>query len=245
MKVSVIMPVYNEVATIDEIVRRVRRQPFDIELIAVDDGSSDGSRDRLARLQEAGSICALFHERNAGKGAAVMTGLAAASGEVVIIQDADLEYDPADYARLLEPIVAGKADVVYGSRLVGGEAHRVLYFWHYVVNRMLTLVADAFTNLNLSDMETGYKVFRREVLGAITLREPRFGFDPEVTIKAARTGARFYEVGISYAGRSYAQGKKIGWRDGMTVLRSIVRYGIWEALWARPTRILDGRSPPA
>jgi glycosyltransferase involved in cell wall biosynthesis len=226
MKLSVVIPAYNEVATIEEIIRRVQAVEMDKEIIVVDDGSTDGTREKLRQLADDGAVRALFHEENRGKGAALRTGFAAATGEIVIVQDADLEYDPAQYPKLTKPIMDGEADVVYGSRFVGGESHRVVYFWHYVGNRLLTLLSNCFTDLNMTDMETGYKVFRREVLERLSLREDRFGFEPEVTAKVAALRCRVYEVGISYYGRTYAEGKKIGWRDGVHAVWCVLRYNL-------------------
>jgi glycosyltransferase involved in cell wall biosynthesis len=220
----VVMPVFNERLTIDEIITRVLAVPVRIQLIVVDDCSTDGTGDLLRRLPDAPDLVRLFHEINRGKGAALRTGFRAATGEVVVVQDADLEYDPSEYAKMLRPIEDGRADVVYGSRFVGGECHRVLYFWHSLGNRFLTLLSNAFTNLNLTDMETCYKMFRREIIQAIDLREDRFGFEPEVTAKIAATRCRLYEVGISYSGRTYEEGKKIGWRDGVRAVWCIVKY---------------------
>jgi glycosyltransferase involved in cell wall biosynthesis len=226
MRLSIIMPVYNEAATILDIVRRVRavELPFRREIIIVDDFSTDGTRDFLASLSDLPEIRVILHERNRGKGAALRTGFAAATGDIVIVQDADLEYDPEEYPRLVQPIIEKEADVVYGSRFAGGECHRVLYFWHYVGNRILTLFSNALTNLNLTDMETCYKVFRREIIQSIDLQEDRFGFEPEVTAKVASLSCRIYEVGISYAGRTYDEGKKIGWRDGIRAMWCILKY---------------------
>ena len=224
MKLSVVIPVYNENASIGELVRRVRAAPVDKEIILVDDCSTDGTRDTLQALASAGDLTILYHDRNRGKGAALRTGIAAARGEAVIIQDADLEYDPQDYLKLLEPIRNGRADVVFGSRFSGGETHRVMYFWHAVGNKLLTLLSNMFTNLNLTDMEVCYKLFRREIIQQIVIEENRFGFEPEITAKLARTGCRIYEVGISYFGRTYEEGKKIGWKDGFRALYCIVKY---------------------
>ncbi len=236
-RVSVVMPVYNEIDTIDEIVRKVRSVSPDLELITVDDGSSDGSRDVQARLQEEGLISqVILHEKNKGKGGALATGFEAATRDIVIIQDADLEYDPNEYRLLLAPILADKADVVYGSRFMGGQPHRVLYFWHYLGNRFLTLLSNMVTNLNLTDMETCYKCFRREVLDEMTLEERGFGVEPEITAKVAHGRWRVYEVGISYAGRTYAEGKKIGWRDGFRALHCILKYGMFRRHRRPPKR---------
>ncbi len=228
-KLSVVMPVFNERSTLEQIVRRVLEVevPLEKELILIDDGSSDGTRELYPSICEQfkpADIRVIQHERNRGKGAALRTGFAAATGDIVLIQDADLEYDPRDYPRLLAPILEGKADVVYGSRFVGGEAHRVLLFWHMVGNRILTCLSNAFTNLNLTDMETCYKVFRAEVLRSMTLRSDRFTIEPELTAKVAKGRWRVYEVGISYAGRDYAEGKKITWRDGLAAIWAIARY---------------------
>ena len=226
-RVSVVMPVYNEEATLEAIVRRVKKAAPEVELVAVDDGSADASGSILSRLEAEGLVDRIFvHERNRGKGAALSTGFRGVSGDIVVIQDADLEYDPAEYPRLLEPILAGRADVVYGSRFMGGQPHRVLYYWHYVGNRWLTRLSNMVTNLNLTDMETCYKCFRREVIEQLTIEERAFGVEPEITAKVARGGWRVYEVGISYAGRTYAEGKKIGWRDGVSALRCILLYGL-------------------
>jgi len=226
-EISVVIPCYNEVSTIEAILDAVRASEIrDKEILIVDDASTDGTREKLLSLPAEAGLRVIFHERNRGKGAALATGFRAATGDVVIVQDADLEYDPKEYPKLLAPIRAGKADVVYGSRFAGGESHRVLYFWHYAANKLLTLVSNMFTNLNLTDMETCYKAFRRDVIQKIDVREERFGFEPEVTAKVARMGCRIYEVGISYSGRTYAEGKKIGWRDGLRALWCIVRYNL-------------------
>jgi len=228
VKLSVVIPVYNERATIEEILRRVRAVELDKEIIVVDDFSTDGSREWLVGEQGRLGVRLILHERNLGKGAALRSGFAAATGDVVIVQDADLEYDPREYPRVIEPIVSGRADVVFGSRFLGSGPHRVLYFWHYVGNRILTIFSNMFTNLNLSDMETGYKVFRRDLIQSIKLCENRFGFEPEITAKIVRRKARVYEVGISYSGREYREGKKITWRDGLWALWCIVRYSLFE-----------------
>jgi len=228
LKLSVVMPVYNEADTLEEIVQRVLDVPMDIELVAVDDGSTDGSRELLQQLADDGKVHTLcLHEANRGKGAALSTGFEAAGGDLVIVQDADLEYDPNEYVLLLQPILEDKADVVYGSRFMGGRPHRVLYFWHYVGNRLLTLFSNMITNLNLTDMETCYKCFRRDVLEHITVQERAFGVEPELTAKIAHGKWRVYEVGISYAGRTYAEGKKITWRDGFSAVRCILKYGLF------------------
>jgi glycosyltransferase involved in cell wall biosynthesis len=229
MKLSVVMPVYNERATLREVALKVFAVPLEIELIAVDDGSRDGSREILAALQaEYPQIRVVLQPHNMGKGAAVRRGIQEATGDFVIIQDADLEYDPAQYPLMIEPLIQGKADVVYGSRFLGGAPHRVLYFWHAVGNRLLTLLSNCLTNINLSDMETCYKVFRREVIQAIPIEENRFGFEPEITVKVARRNLRIYEVGISYWGRTYEEGKKIGWKDGARALYCLLKYSLTE-----------------
>ena len=235
MKLSVVIPVYNEAATIDEILARVRMVDIEKEIIVVDDGSTDGTAEKLAGLAEAGDVTVIHLPRNGGKGRALREGFKAARGDIVIVQDADLEYDPTSYAKLIEPIVSGQADVVYGSRFVGGDSHRVLYFWHYVGNRFLTLVSNAFTGINLSDMETCYKVFRREVLEGIDIQEARFGFEAEITAKVARQRWRIYEVGITYHGRTYEEGKKVGWKDGVRALWCIVRYSFFSGRPRRPS----------
>jgi len=226
MKLSVVIPVYNEIGTIREILERVRAVPIPKEVIVVDDGSSDGTGDVLRVLSSPESVT-LYHDRNRGKGAALRTGFARVTGDVVLVQDADLEYDPFEYPRLLKPILEDKADVVYGSRF-GGESHRVLYFWHYVGNRFLTTLSNMFTNLNLADMETCYKVFRADLLKRLRLRSNRFGFEPEFTLKVARLGCRIYEVAVSYHGRNYASGKKITWKDGVSAIFCIVWYRFFD-----------------
>jgi glycosyltransferase involved in cell wall biosynthesis len=217
MKVSVVVPVYNEVHTIRALLARIQAVPLEKETIIVDDGSTDGTRLQLQELSGEKDVRVLYHERNQGKGAALRTGFGATTGDVVLIQDADLEYNPLDYPLLLAPIFEGNADVVYGSRFLSGP-HRVLFFWHYIGNKLLTLLSNALSNLNLSDMETGYKAFRREILNDITLKSNRFGFEPEFTMKVAKKGVRIYEVPISYHGRTYAEGKKIDWRDGVKAI---------------------------
>ena len=227
MKLSIVMSVYNERDTLRRSVERVLAAPFDLELLCVDDGSSDGSKEILADLQRQYPAVQLFLQpKNMGKGAALRRGIQGATGDFVIIQDADLEYDPSNYPALLEPLIAGQADVVYGSRFLGAAPHRVLYFWHSVGNRLLTLLSNCLTNINLTDMETCYKAFRREVIQAIPIEEDRFGFEPEITVKVAKHRLRIYEVGISYWGRTYEEGKKIGWKDGAWALWCLLKYSL-------------------
>jgi glycosyltransferase involved in cell wall biosynthesis len=224
MLLSVLIPVFNEEATIREVVRRVKNVPVDSELVIVDDASTDGTPAILEELARDPRVRVFHQERNQGKGAAIRRAIRESRGDVVLIQDADLEYDPTDYPNLLQPILDGKADVVFGSRFAGGQSHRVLYYWHSVGNRVLTTLSNAFTNLNLTDMEVGYKLFRREVIQSFELEESRFGIEPEITAKVARGGWRIFEVGVSYSGRTYEEGKKIGWRDGVRALYCIVKY---------------------
>jgi glycosyltransferase involved in cell wall biosynthesis len=255
IRLTVVIPVYNEVGTVEALLRRVREVPLWLEVIVVDDGSTDGTRDLLPRLEGTLIDRLVMHEKNAGKGAALRTGFAHATGDVVVVQDADMEYDPHELPSLLRPILTGKADAVYGSRFLGGP-HRVLLFWHSVGNRVLTILSNMFTDLNLTDMETCYKMVRRELLQSLPLSANRFGIEPELTARLAQAGARIYELPISYDGRSYAQGKKIGWRDGVSALWSIWRYNTlpppvpaWTPpavpTWDSPERIRDTTSPTA
>jgi len=228
MKVSIVIPVYNEKATIAEILRRVQAVKLKTarEIIIVDDCSQDGTREILQGLAKQPGLKVIFHEKNRGKGAALRTGFSQAGGDIVLVQDADLEYDPREYPQLLEPILDGRADVVYGSRFLSGP-HRVFFFWHYVGNKLLTTFSNMISNLNLTDMETCYKVIRRDVLEKIELRSERFGFEPEITIKLAKLRCRIYEVPVSYAGRDYNEGKKIGWKDGLAAVYHILRFGLF------------------
>ena len=223
---SLVMPAFNEERTITQAIDRVLAQPFVGELIIVDDASTDGTARILEQLNDS-RVRVITHPANQGKGAALRTGFAHATCDLVGVQDADLEYEPADLAKLIKPLQDDLADVVYGSRFISGDARRVLYYWHSVGNRMLTFASNVVTNINLSDMETCYKVFRRELIQSISIEEDRFGFEPEITVKIAKSGARIYEVGISYAGRSYAEGKKIGWKDGISAIRCLVKYS-WQ-----------------
>ena len=228
MKISVVIPVYNEKATIAEITARVQAVDLEKEIIIVDDGSTDGTFEQLKEIDgKFDNVKVLAHEKNLGKGAALRTGFAVAAGEIIIIQDADLEYDPREYELLLTPILDGRADVVYGSRFLGGP-HRVLFFWHYLGNKFLTLLCDAFSNLNLTDMETCYKVFKKDVLDEINLKSNRFGFEPEFTMKIAKKGFRVYEVPISYSGRTYEEGKKIRWPDGLAAIFTILWFRFFD-----------------
>jgi glycosyltransferase involved in cell wall biosynthesis len=230
MKLSILIPCFNEYKTVSEILLRVEacaHQPR--EIIIVDDGSTDGTRDILAKRPVRDFERIIFHEENKGKGAALKTGIAAATGDIIIIQDCDLEYNPAEIPRIIEPIIAGRADIVYGSRFVGSEAHRVLFFWHRIGNGFLTLISNMLTNFNFTDIEAGYKAFRADIIKSMHLQEKRFGFDAEVTAKIAKlSNIRAYEVGISYYGRTYAEGKKIGWRDGVRALYCIVKYNLFK-----------------
>lgn len=228
MKISIIIPCYNEINTISQIIGKVTTVtlPHECEIIVVDDCSTDGTRDLLQRIDGQNCLKVVYLNKNRGKGYALRTGFSCSTGDIIIIQDADLEYDPDEYTKLLKPILDGKADVVYGSRFIGGESHRVLYFWHSVGNRLLTMLSNMFTNLNLTDIEVCYKVFRKSVLDNIELCENRFGFEPEFTAKVARLGCPIYEVGISYYGRTYIEGKKINWKDGLRAVYVILKYGL-------------------
>ena len=228
MKLTVVIPCYNERATILELVMAVKNAPYESkEIIIVDDCSTDGTREFLRSNIAPLVDKILYHDVNSGKGAALRTGIGAATGGLVIVQDADLEYDPQEYPMLVAPILSGKADVVFGSRFMGGGPHRVVYFWHSVGNGFLTLLSNMFTNINLTDMETCYKVFKREIIQSITIEENRFGFEPEITAKVSKLGCRIYEVGISYYGRTYEEGKKIGWRDGVRAIYCIIKYNLF------------------
>jgi glycosyltransferase involved in cell wall biosynthesis len=247
VRLSVVVPVYNEVRTVEQLLRKVRDVPLWLEVIAVDDGSTDGTRDVLSKLEGTLIDTLVFHERNQGKGAALRTGFQHATGDVVVVQDADMEYNPREFPMLLQPILSGRADAVYGSRFLGGP-HRVLFFWHSVGNRFLTLLSNMFTDVNLTDMETCYKMVRRELLHTLPLSANRFGIEPELTARLAQARARIYELPISYDGRSYAEGKKIGWKDGVSALWCIFRYNVlgpkaqpWDPpeipLWDTPERL--------
>jgi len=229
MKISVIIPCYNERSTIEEVVNKIinQKKNFDIEIIIVDDASVDGTREILNQKLKNTADIILFNDRNEGKGFTVCKGITAATGEIILIQDADLEYDPSEYSKLINPIINNKADVVYGSRFLGGDEKRILFFWHYVANKFLTILSNMLTNLNLTDMETGFKVFKKELIKKIELKEKRFGFEPEITAKISKLKPRIYEVGISYFGRTYDEGKKITWRDGFSAIRCIIIYNLF------------------
>ncbi|HEY9611192.1 glycosyltransferase family 2 protein [Allocoleopsis sp.] len=227
MKLSVVIPCFNEVGTIGQVVEAVKASPVkNCEIIIVDDCSIDGTRELLKSNIESQVAQVIYHNRNRGKGAALRTGFSAATGDIVIVQDADLEYDPQEYPLMIEPIVNNKADVVFGSRFQGGRPHRVVYYWHMVGNKFLTTLSNMLTNINLTDMETCYKAFRREIIQSIKIQENRFGFEPEITAKVAKLNCRIYEVGISYYGRTYKEGKKIGWKDGVQAIFCIIKYGL-------------------
>jgi len=228
MKLSVVIPCFNEVGTIGQVVEAVKASPVkNHEIIIVDDCSIDGTRELLKSKIESQVDQVVYHSKNRGKGAALRSGFAAATGDIVIVQDADLEYDPQEYPLLIDPIVNNKADVVFGSRFQGGRPHRVVYYWHMVGNKLLTTLSNMFTNINLTDMETCYKAFRREIIQSITIEEKRFGFEPEITAKVAKMNCRIYEVGISYYGRTYKEGKKIGWKDGIRAILCILKYNLF------------------
>jgi len=228
-KLSIIIPCYNEIKTIHEIVNAVKASPYPHkEIVIVDDYSTDGTREELKNKLESLVDTVIYHEENQGKGAALRTGIKAATGDIVIIQDADLEYDPNEYPKLVKPILDGKADVVYGSRFTGSEPHRVLFFWHSFGNKILTLLSNMFTDINLTDMETCYKVFKRELIQSIEIEENKFGFEPEITAKLAKRDCRIYEVGISYYGRTYEEGKKINWKDGVRAIYCILKYNLFK-----------------
>jgi glycosyltransferase involved in cell wall biosynthesis len=227
MKLSVVIPCYNELGTISQVVQAVKASPIrELEIIVVDDYSTDGTRDLLQTAIESEVTQIIYHSRNCGKGAALRSGFAAVTGDIVIVQDADLEYDPQEFPRLINPILENRADVVFGSRFVGGQPHRVVYYWHMVGNKFLTTLSNMFTNINLTDMETCYKAFRSEVIHQIRIEENRFGFEPEITAKVAKMGCRIYEVGISYYGRTYKEGKKISWKDGFRAIYCIIKYNL-------------------
>lgn len=229
MKLSIIMPCYNEINTIETIIEAVKKCPYEPkEIIIVDDCSTDGTREKLKNELNSMVDRIIYHDRNQGKGAAIRTGIKAATGSIVIIQDTDLEYDPNEIPRVIQPILDEKADVVYGSRFMGGNPHRVVYFWHMVGNKFLTTLSNIFTNINLTDMETCYKAFKTEIIQSINLKENRFGFEPEITAKIAKKKYRIYEVGIPYYGRTYEEGKKIGWKDGFRALWCILKYNLWK-----------------